>query len=73
MDTAIVHVADVVALAMELGHSGEKYPPPLDPEAWACLGLSERVLGPLLGEVEQQFGDALWVFFNDAVESTVRC
>jgi len=37
---SIVHLADIVANALGLGTSGERFVPPLDPKAWEVLDLS---------------------------------
>lgn len=48
----IVHLADVLAHA--LGHAAGAQIPPLQPEAWARLGLSWRQLEALLPEMERE-------------------
>lgn len=40
VQATIVHLADIIANALELGSSGEKLVPPLNPNAWDILGLS---------------------------------
>lgn len=57
-DTAIVHVADLIANALRIGSSGERYVPPLDDGAWTRLGLPENILDVLLPEIERQYQDA---------------
>lgn len=59
VETAIVHVADIIAHAMQLGSSGEVYVPPLDEEAWDSLGLPPSILSTSLDQVERQFQDAV--------------
>lgn len=66
-DTAIVHVADLVANAMRIGSSGERYVPALDIDAWTRLGLSETILGALLSELERQYQDAATFILPDQV------
>ncbi|MCC6207611.1 MAG: HDOD domain-containing protein [Gammaproteobacteria bacterium] len=56
---AIIHLADILAHAMELGSSGEYFVPPLDADAWAALALPESVLPAILRQFEQQYEDAL--------------
>lgn len=67
MDTAIVHVADLIANAMRIGSSGERYVPSLDNDAWKRLGLSENILGALLPELERQYQDAVTIFLPDSM------
>jgi HD-like signal output (HDOD) protein len=59
VETAIVHVADVVAHAMELGGNGEQFVPPLDGDAWDRLSLSPGSLQTVMEQVERQYGDAV--------------
>jgi len=40
IQSTIVHLADIISNALELGSSGEKLVPPLNPKAWDILGLS---------------------------------
>lgn len=67
MDTAIVHVADLIANAVRIGSSGERYVPSLDNDAWKRLGLSENILGALLPELERQYQDAVTIFLPDSM------
>ena len=59
VEAAIVHVADIIAHAMELGGNGEIYVPALDGEAWDMLGLPPSVLASVMEQVERQFADAI--------------
>ncbi|HTX99612.1 MAG TPA: HDOD domain-containing protein [Bacteroidota bacterium] len=61
VETAIVHVADIIAHAMELGGNGEQYVPPLDSEAWDKLGLPASALLTVMEQVERQFVDAVQI------------
>lgn len=59
IETAIVHVADIVAHSMRLGGSGESFVPPLNQEAWERLALPVSVLGSTFEQVDRQFTDAV--------------
>ncbi|MCX6138808.1 MAG: HDOD domain-containing protein [Ignavibacteriales bacterium] len=59
VETAIVHVADVLAHVMRLGNSGEHCVPPLDRSGWDSLGLSLNVLTPIVEQVERQYNDSI--------------
>lgn len=50
-----IHLADILAHALELGCDPGALVPPLDPEAWQRLGLDETRLQPLLGRIEADF------------------
>lgn len=66
METAIVHLSDIVVHAMDLGSSGETYVPPIDPSAWEKLGLHPSVLGSVEEQVDRQYHDALQTMMADA-------
>jgi HD-like signal output (HDOD) protein len=59
VETAIVHVADIIAHSMHLGTSGEQFVPPLREEAWDRLGLPVSILAPMFEQVDRQFSDAV--------------
>lgn len=66
VETAIVHVADIVAHAMQLGSSGEVFVPPLDPEAWDRLNLQPSVLASVEEQLDRQYQDSLQTMLADA-------
>jgi HD-like signal output (HDOD) protein len=43
---AIIHLADIIAIALYFGHSGECYIPTLDQQAWDLIDLPVSVLAP---------------------------
>ena len=51
-ETAVVHLADILCHALELGASCEWCVPPLDAPAWEQLGLPVSVLGQLVKQSE---------------------
>jgi len=53
-DAALVHVADVIATAMQIGNSGDPAVPALAADAWEQLGLAPTILSALTDEVERQ-------------------
>ncbi|MCX6136020.1 MAG: HDOD domain-containing protein [Ignavibacteriales bacterium] len=53
-DTTIVHFADVIAHAMKLGSSGERYVPNINEDAWKYLDLSLDILPQLFDVVDRQ-------------------
>lgn len=64
-DVSIVHVADVIANAMQMGSSGERYVPPLDTQAWEHLALADTVLSLTFTQFRRQYHDVLRVFLYD--------
>jgi HD-like signal output (HDOD) protein len=65
IETAIVHVADIITHTMELGSSGERLVPHLNSEAWEKIGLPASLLPATLGQVEKQFHDATQMILQD--------
>ncbi len=65
-ETAVIHVSDIVAHAMQLGSSGERFVPPLDAKAWECIGLSPGILSPAMNQIEQQFAETVGTLKLDA-------
>lgn len=59
VEAALVHVADIIANAMQIGSTGERFVPPLVGEAWQRTGLSESVMVPTLQEVDRQIADTI--------------
>lgn len=62
LETAIVHVADLIAIGLECGSSGEWFIPPVDPQAWELLDLPASALAKILKQVEAQFQQANQIF-----------
>jgi len=62
LEAAVTHAADILARTLELGHSGERYVPQMDDNAWKTLGLPTSFLPTLLEQVDRQASDAVKVF-----------
>ncbi len=54
-ETAIVHIADILARGMGYGEPGDPVMPPLDHDAWMGLGLSYQSIDRILAEAETDF------------------
>jgi len=63
-DAAIVHVADLVVNALQLGTSGELDIPQLDEQAWEHLELSQFVLPNAIEQLDYQFNEAVKLFLE---------
>lgn len=63
---AIVHVANVIAHAIETGARGEFCVPPLDPRAWDHLRLPVTVLPWILRQLDSQCEDAIGMILGQA-------
>lgn len=55
VEVAVIHLADIMAHAMLMGNSGERFVPPLRPEAWERLGVAESCLGSIMSDIDQQY------------------
>jgi len=51
---AIVHMADIIANALGLGSSGERFVPPLDHKAWDSLGLAPSCFDVVIRQAVNQ-------------------
>jgi HD-like signal output (HDOD) protein len=67
-DTAIVHVADLISNAMQIGSSGEHFVPPLHTHAWEHLGLPKDILAGTLSELERQYQDAVITILPESMQ-----
>ncbi len=55
MQTAIVHVADVLVKAMGCGCSGDDLVPPLSSEAWSAMNLDDEGLAACVAQAAEEF------------------
>ena len=65
IETAIVHIADIMTNAIGIGSSGESLVPPLDLQTWDKLGLSEHTLSSTIQQMDEQMKDVFNIFFPD--------
>lgn len=63
MDSAIVHMADLITNALEVGSSGERLVPEIDTQAWETLGVPISILGPTITELDDQISEVGRLFF----------
>ena len=66
LESAVVHLSDVVTNALGLGTSGEQFVPPLNAKAWEEIGMSTGVLAAAVREAETHIGQTVHIFFPDA-------
>jgi len=62
LEPAIVHLANVITNALGVGSSGERFVPPLEPEAWECIGLSPNALSVTIDQMDRQLQEILRLF-----------
>jgi hypothetical protein len=63
LESSILHVADVIANALEIGTSGERFVPPLSPEMWHALGIPTRTLCAIIELADHHITDTINIFF----------
>lgn len=56
-ETSILHLADLIAHALEFGSSGEGCVPRLDLQAWERLAISPHLFPSLVREIDSQFSE----------------
>jgi len=66
IDAALIHTADVIANAMQLGSSGERLVPLLNSKGWDSLGLPVDAIEHVINTMHEQYKDAVeFVLGND--------
>lgn len=63
-EVAIIHVADIIATALQMGEGGEHLVPPLMPEAWERISLPVSLLGDIIKQIDCQYNDAVELFLS---------
>lgn len=58
-EAAVVHIADILANALQLGTSGERYVPQISAGAWARLGIAPQMMGFAVEELDRQYAAAV--------------
>ncbi|MDH3327047.1 MAG: HDOD domain-containing protein [Gammaproteobacteria bacterium] len=59
-----IHIADIIATAMELGDGGEFYVPDFDKKAWKMSGLKDDAMNQIIPKVSGQFEEIMKVIFE---------
>lgn len=61
-EAAVVHLADIIANALQIGSSGELFVQPLDTSAWEVVDLPASIMSAIINQIERQFADAVEIF-----------
>jgi HD-like signal output (HDOD) protein len=64
-ETAIIHVADIVANSLRLGSSGENFVPPVQAGSWERLNLSSEAIGLTVKEIDRAYQSATEMFLRE--------
>lgn len=65
LEPSIVHLADIMAHAMGIGSSGERFVSPLDSGAWECIGLPVNVLDMIIQQADRHIDEIVRFFYSD--------
>jgi putative nucleotidyltransferase with HDIG domain len=60
-ETSIIHVADIIGHALQIGNSGDPFIPPLHDSAWNQLSLPSRILPLIVDQSLQQFAATIQI------------
>jgi HD-like signal output (HDOD) protein len=66
IETAILHLADLITKSMELGSTGDAFIPPLAPEVWDEIGMEVSSLPLLWQQIQKQFNDTIEIFLPES-------
>ena len=66
LEAAIVHLADMIAIAAGSGFSGERRVPPLEAEVWDLLGISPCTIPVVADQALRQLDEIFHYFLYDA-------
>jgi len=65
METSLMHVADVIGHALQVGFSGESFVPPLDICSWERLAIPASMLSTIITQADIQLTEALSILSGD--------
>jgi putative nucleotidyltransferase with HDIG domain len=65
METSLMHVADVIGHAMQVGTSGEPFIPPLEQSAWERLAMPVSMLSTIITQTDAQLSEALSILSGE--------
>lgn len=65
MEASIMHVADVIGHAMQIGFSGESFVPPLDEPSWERLDIPVSMMATIMGQADAQLTEAMEILSGD--------
>ena len=65
METSLLHVADVIGHALQVGCSSEAFVPPLDVSSWERLAIPVSMLSTIITQADAQLTEALAILSGD--------
>ena len=72
-EAAVVHLADHLVNAMQIGSSGECHVPPLSLRAWRALGFSTAVLPALINGIDEQYEAVQEILLTRSGRANEKC
>jgi putative nucleotidyltransferase with HDIG domain len=57
LESAIVHLADILCRSLNIGYGGDNKMPALDKTAWNSLKIRSQAIEPILAEIIKEFND----------------
>lgn len=64
VEAAAIHLADLIATALDMGSGGEYWVPPLDVKAWDFLGLNINTIPAMWDEIQCQYEDVVKIMLG---------
>ena len=64
LDASIIHLANIMSISCQFGHSGEIFVPPLHDNAWEVLSISPSVLAPVISQTERMVNEMMKDFID---------
>ena len=68
LESSLIHLADYLVHAMDMGNSGEKFVPPLNAKAWERAGLNSDIIESVMRSVDEQIEVVQQTFLQRPVE-----
>jgi HD-like signal output (HDOD) protein len=65
METSLMHVADVISHAMQVGFGGEPFIPPLDKKSWELLAIPNSMLATIMNKADEQLAEVMVVLSGE--------
>ncbi|MBF0589218.1 MAG: HDOD domain-containing protein [Magnetococcales bacterium] len=65
LESAILHLADIISIGLRPGSGGQALIPPLNNDAWQVLHLPTSILPELFNIIRLQYFDAVAIFLDD--------
>jgi putative nucleotidyltransferase with HDIG domain len=57
LESAIVHLADILCRSLNIGYGGDNKMPALDKTAWNSLRIRSQAIEPIMAEIHKEFND----------------